>query len=124
MSNLSKGDLMNLTNNDCGVDSALPEYWLQEVEKLGFNRDEILYSYGYSYKNSSFGKPLNLPLEFIKTLEDTKIEVIDDKTNQPIKIYEWNKEDKIELTNKIPLIDIIKSILLGNIDQYEIRMKN
>jgi hypothetical protein len=34
---LSKEDLMKLTENTTGVDAAIPEDWLQEVEKLGFS---------------------------------------------------------------------------------------
>lgn len=71
---ISKGDLMKLTGNDTNVDSALPEAWLQNVEKMGFDRHDILYSYGYSYRKSLFGKPLNLSVEFIKLLDKTPIE--------------------------------------------------
>jgi hypothetical protein len=106
----SKEDLMKLTKNTTGVDSAIPESWLQQAEKLGFDRQDIIYSYGYSYKGNSFGKPLNLPLEFIKILGKTEIEVKN------------NKGELISIGTNYTLADFIQSFLT-NTDKWEIRLK-
>jgi hypothetical protein len=38
---MNKFDLMKYTGNDQGVDSALPEPWIDELTKLGLNRSNI-----------------------------------------------------------------------------------
>jgi hypothetical protein len=106
----SKEDLIKLTENTTGVDAAIPEHWLQEVEKLGFDRHDIIYSYGYSYKGNSFGKPLNLPLEFIKLLEQTEITIKDINGK------------KLGIGREYTLAEFIKSFLT-NTDKWEIRLK-
>lgn len=104
---VSKSDLMKLTGNYDNVDIALPEPWLQKLTELGLDRRETLYSYAYSYKDNSLGKPINLPLEFIKKMENTKIQL------------KWpHCEDMIEIS----IMDIAIS-LLENQGNLEIKMR-
>jgi hypothetical protein len=107
----SKGDLMKLTRNDEGVDSAIPNYIVDEMKKLGFNEQDIIYAIAYSYNNNStMGLPIILPLEFIKLLENTKIDIKD------------KNGELLNLGTNYTLADLIKSLLTGY-DNWEIRLK-
>ena len=104
---MNKGELMRLTNNNDNVDSALPEPWLQKLEQLGLDRHETLYSYAYSFKQNSRGKAINLPLEFLRLLDNTKTNV------------NWARG---KTTLEVSLLDIVIS-LLENQDTIEINAK-
>ena len=108
---LSKDDMMKLTGNDTGVDGALPEDWLHKVCELGFDRDDILGTYGYSYKGNPYGKPLNLPVEFLRFLDKTEIDCVDQR-GEPIKTYK----------GKPTLLEFVMSILNSS-DKWAIRLK-
>lgn len=54
---LNKGDLMKLTDNDRGVDSALPQPWLDKMSReMLIDYDSARFWYAYSYKNNYFVK--------------------------------------------------------------------
>ena len=102
---LSKGDMMEMTGNDEHVDSAIPEYLVEQLKTAKFNIDDVLYAIAYSYKDSSLGRPILLPVAFIKLLENTNITI----------------ELACGVMN-VTLMDFIKS-LLRNDERWEIRLK-
>lgn len=108
---VSKGTLMKLTKNCEGVDSALPEPWLEQVTRLGFDRHEILYSYGYSYKDNSWGRPISLPVAFLELLENTPLEC-HDQQGEIIETY----------NGKPSLMDFVMSILDSS-DKWKIQLR-
>ena len=71
---MNKLELMQLTEFE-NADSAMPEPWLEEMEKAGFDRHDILISIAWSYKKERWGAPVILPLEFLRKMEDTYITV-------------------------------------------------
>ena len=107
---LSKGDLMELTNNTTGVDSALPEPLVDQLQKMGLDRHDILYSYAMSYKDNSFGKLVNLSIALLELLDKTPINIID------------SKGEAIDIGNNYTMMDFIKS-LIQNPDYWEIKVK-
>jgi hypothetical protein len=106
---LSKGLMMELTKNTTGVDSALPQWFIDEAKKLGFDDQQILFMYGYSYKDNTYGKPLNLLIEFINMLEETKLTIHD-------------KDGEVITYHQPTLMEFILS-LLQHTDHWEIRLK-
>jgi hypothetical protein len=106
----TKGDLMKLTGNDNSVDSAIPEKLVDEMKRLGFNASDVIYAIAYSYKDNSFGIPINLSLEFIKLLENTKIEVMNNEGLMVTKEMNYT------------LADFMLSYLT-NTDRWELRIK-
>jgi hypothetical protein len=106
---LSKGLMMELTKNTTGVDSALPDWFVKACKELGLDDQQILFMYGYSYKDNTYGKPLNLLIEFINLLEETKLTIHDNDGN----VITYHQPTLMEL-----IISILK-----NYDHWEIRLK-
>jgi len=71
---MNKLELMQLTEFE-NADSAMPEPWLEEMGKAGFDRSDLLFSIAWSYKKSSWGAPVILPLEFLRKMEDVRVTV-------------------------------------------------
>ena len=71
---MNKGDLMKLVEQE-HADSAMPEPWLEEMERSGFNRHDLLISIAWSYRESNWGAPVILPLELLRKMEDTYVTV-------------------------------------------------
>ena len=69
---LNKGDMMKLTGNDRGVDSALPQHWLDKMSReMLIDYDSARFWYAYSYKNNS----LNIFNNRVNNIERTHISV-------------------------------------------------
>jgi hypothetical protein len=117
---LTKGELMRFTGNDRAVDSALPEPWLDKVVQLGFDRHEILFSYGYSYKDNSLGRPISLPMAFILELQERRIKLLDEDGKSIIR-GEW-KDGKCIRHESCTIMELVKS-LLDSTDEWEIKLK-
>jgi len=71
---MNKLELMQLTEFE-NADSAIPEPWLEEMERSGFNRHDLLISIAWSYRESNWGAPVILPLELLRKMENTYITV-------------------------------------------------
>jgi len=71
---MNKLELMQLTEFE-NADSAMPELWLEEMGKAGFDRNDLLSSIAWSYKKSIWGEPVILPLEFLRMMESTRVTV-------------------------------------------------
>ena len=74
---MDKFDLMKYTDNYNGVDSAVPEPWVEKLMALGLDRHSILLYYAYSYKNSSFGKPVHLAEAMLEKMANIIVKVTD-----------------------------------------------
>ena len=75
---LNKGDMMKLTGNDRGVDSALPQPWLDKMSKeMELPYDSVMFWYAYSYKGNSYGKPIHLGEELIHKMGEVIIDIRD-----------------------------------------------
>ena len=105
---MNKLELMQLTEFE-NADSAIPEPWLEEMEKTGFDRHDLLVSIAWSYRKSSWGAPVILPLELLRKMEVTYVTVnmgnchanmsISDLVMKLIK-YERNYEVRLETNQK------------------------
>jgi catalase (peroxidase I) len=69
---MNKFDLMRLTGLDHGVDSALPQHWLDKMAQMGLNYSNALFWYAWQYQKSPSG-PIHLGEELLNTMEETQI---------------------------------------------------
>ena len=57
---ISVGDILNFCREDnTGIDTAVPQTWLDEVRKLGI-RDQFVWSYQEKDGNSMAGRPISI----------------------------------------------------------------
>jgi hypothetical protein len=67
---MNKFDLMRLTGLDHGVDSALPQPWLDKMTQMGLNYDDVRFWYAFQYQKSPSG-PVHLGEALLKKMEET-----------------------------------------------------
>ena len=104
---LNKGDMMKLTGNDRGVDSALPHPWLDKMSReMLIDYDSARFWYAYSYKNNSGGKPVHLGEELIHKMGEVIIDIRDRDGN---------------IVSAYTILGIVES-LLKHPDKVEIRI--
>ena len=63
---MNKFDLMRLTGLDHGVDSALPQPWLDKMTRMGLNYGDALFWYAWQYQKSPSG-PIHLGEALLNT---------------------------------------------------------
>ena len=94
---VSKGDLMKLTDKDHGVDSELPQHWLDKMShEMLLQYNNVCMWYAWSYQNNSGGRPIHLGEEFIHVLQSTKIQL------------KWPRSEQMF---EISVMDIVVSLL-------------
>lgn len=69
---MNKFDLMRLTGLDHGVDSALPQPWLDKMTQMGLNYNDALFWYAWQYQKSPSG-PTNLAEALVEKMQETQI---------------------------------------------------
>lgn len=69
---MNKFDLMRLTGLDHGVDSDLPQPWLDKMTRMGLNYGDVLFWYAWQYQKSPSG-PTNLAEALVEKMQETQI---------------------------------------------------
>lgn len=76
---MDKYDLMKLTNRYKGVDSALPQHWVDDLARTGLKYDSIINWYVWQYQDPSSG-PVHLGEELLlkkMTVDGIEITILD-----------------------------------------------
>jgi len=79
MIKMDKSDLMKLTNRYKGVDSALPQPWVDDLARNGLKYDSIINWYVWQYQDHSSG-PVHLGEELLLkniTIDGIEITILD-----------------------------------------------
>jgi len=115
---MDKFKLMQATGNYDGVDSAVPEPWVDRLVQLGLDRHSIMMYYAYSYHNGNCGKPIHLGEELINLMAHTRVMVRNQK-GEPVKQID---EDTRELVEGATMLQLIQT-MLDHPDELEIRLR-